>query len=258
MHGVWFSEGSSSGCELRGANLPFRPDGIKGNLGDIEARAVWLTRTKCRRPRDLASVGPHLSIVLSGVVRYRFESKTQVLGPGDFAYLDVQSESLREDCDDTDAWRLLVTVNAWKPTVGGLGSWSPAAPRCGRPTMSWLYDDAGHSRTEPFRWPYSLLQVPEVRKWPRLQGGFVYLKTYPSDNTEFSDRHCSPRRQLAVTLAGNGVNETCDGTRTALKAGDLALIEDTTGHGHLTLGQGKRIVLFLAIAPGHLELVREH
>ena len=253
MRGIWFHEGSS-GCEVRPANLPFRPDGVKGSLADINARAVWLTRSPT--PRDLASVGPHLSIVLSGDVLYRYASTTQPLGRGDFAYLDVASDSVEENCKG-DAWRLLISVHEWTPSAVGPGASLSTVPRHGRPTMSWLYDDGGHSRTEPFRWPHSLLEVPEVRQWPRLQGGFVYLKTYPGDNTAFSDRHCSPRRQLAVTLAGNGANETCDGTRVALEAGDMALIEDTSGHGHLTLGQSTRVVLFLALAPGQLEMPRE-
>ena len=123
--------------------------------------------------------------------------------------------------------------------------------------MSWLYDDGGHSRTEPFRWPHSLLEVPEVRQWPRLQGGFVYLKTYPGDNTAFSDRHCSPRRQLAVTLAGNGANETCDGTRVALEAGDMALIEDTSVTGISRWDRARESFFFSRVAPGQLEMPRE-
>ena len=240
MRGIWFHEGSS-GCEVRPANLPFRPDGVKGRLTDIDASAVWLTRS--RTPRDLASVGPHLSIVLSGDVLYRYASTTQALGRGDFAYLDVASDSLEEDCEG-DAWRLLISVHEWTPSEVEPGASLSTVPRHGRPAMSWLYDDGGHSRTEPFRWPHSLLEVPEIRQWPRLQGGFVYLKTYPGDNTAFSDRHCSPRRQLAVTLAGNGANETCDGTRVALEAGDLALIEDTSGHGHLTLDRTRESFSF--------------
>ena len=115
MRGIWFHEGGS-GCEVRPANLPFRPDGVKGSLADINARAVWLTRSPT--PRDLCIELDRISIVLSGDVLYRYASTTQPLGRGDFAYLDVASDSVKEM-----QGRCLAVAHQC-PRVDALGGWT--------------------------------------------------------------------------------------------------------------------------------------
>jgi hypothetical protein len=69
--------------------------------------------------------------------------------------------------------------------------------------------------------------------------------------------HNGPRPQLGITLNGCAENETGDGTITRPVTGDLAFIDDATGAGHVTRGQGDRWMLFVTVAPGHLELTPE-
>ena len=44
--------------------------------------------------------------------------------------------------------------------------------------------------------------------------------------------HCAPRRQLFVVLSGELEGTASDGASITLKAGDVLLMEDTTGKGH--------------------------
>lgn len=44
--------------------------------------------------------------------------------------------------------------------------------------------------------------------------------------------HVAPRRQFVITLEGQTEIEVSDGERRRFKAGDILLVEDTTGKGH--------------------------
>ena len=50
----------------------------------------------------------------------------------------------------------------------------------------------------------------------------------------FGDWHPTPVRQWLVLMSGECEFETGDGKRCTQKAGDLVLLEDTTGKGHRT------------------------
>ena len=50
----------------------------------------------------------------------------------------------------------------------------------------------------------------------------------------FSDWHTAPRRQYVITLSGEAEIGLGDGTVKRLRAGDVNLAEDLTGHGHTT------------------------
>jgi len=64
----------------------------------------------------------------------------------------------------------------------------------------------------------------------------------PSDATRYvmvrfpanwnSELHPTPRRQLFVMLSGHLEGKASDGSLMNLKAGDVLLMEDTTGKGH--------------------------
>ena len=49
-----------------------------------------------------------------------------------------------------------------------------------------------------------------------------------------SDWHVGPRRQFVITLSGRGELVLGDGTKVATGPGQINLIEDTTGKGHLS------------------------
>jgi hypothetical protein len=64
--------------------------------------------------------------------------------------------------------------------------------------------------------------------------GVVFLRSAAFD----SDPHPAPRRQWVVMLRGAIEVEVSDGTRRRFEPGDLVLVTDTTGSGHLTVAVG--------------------
>jgi hypothetical protein len=82
---------------------------------------------------------------------------------------------------------------------------------------------------------------------PLFAGGGFLIRHFPADMD--TSWHPSPRRQLAVTIEGEGEMETSDGQVLVLKPGVLVLLEDVTGQGHLTRARGnqERTALILPI-----------
>lgn len=65
------------------------------------------------------------------------------------------------------------------------------------------------------------------------------------------DWHPAPARQFLALLAGSVEMETTDGTRKRFLPGDLVLLEDTLGRGHLTRNVGDGYAMFLVVpVPG--------
>ena len=64
--------------------------------------------------------------------------------------------------------------------------------------------------------------------------------------------HNAPRRQFIVHLEGAVEVEASDGERRRFVPGDVVLVEDTTGRGHVThwVGDGPRRTLFLPLPGG--------
>lgn len=62
--------------------------------------------------------------------------------------------------------------------------------------------------------------------------------------------HVAPRRQFMVNLRGTVEVETSDGEVRRFGPGDLVLIEDTTGAGHITreVGDQERVSMFVVLA----------
>jgi len=65
-----------------------------------------------------------------------------------------------------------------------------------------------------------------------------------------SDWHTAPRRQYVITLSGHGELEVAGGKKIAVGPGDIELVEDTTGKGHITkvTGTEERVTLQLPLA----------
>lgn len=59
--------------------------------------------------------------------------------------------------------------------------------------------------------------------------------------------HPAPTRQFLSLMSGAVEMETTDGTVRRLERGDLVLLEDTTGRGHVTRNIGKGYALFFVI-----------
>jgi hypothetical protein len=62
----------------------------------------------------------------------------------------------------------------------------------------------------------------------------VFLRSAAFD----SDPHPAPRKQWVVMLRGAIEVEVSDGTRRRFEPGDLVLVTDTTGRGHVTVAVG--------------------
>jgi len=61
------------------------------------------------------------------------------------------------------------------------------------------------------------------------------------------DWHPCPARQFLALMSGAVEMETTDGTVRSLKPGDLVLLEDTTGKGHVTRNTGSGYATFLVV-----------
>jgi hypothetical protein len=68
----------------------------------------------------------------------------------------------------------------------------------------------------------------------RSAAGVVFLRSAEFD----SDPHPAPARQWVVMLRGAIEVEVSDGTRRRFEPGDLLLVTDTTGTGHITSAAG--------------------
>ena len=64
----------------------------------------------------------------------------------------------------------------------------------------------------------------------------------------WADFHTAPRRQFVITISGVAELECGDGTRRRFGPGDILLVDDTTGQGHITREiQGPRRIIFLPL-----------
>jgi quercetin dioxygenase-like cupin family protein len=63
-----------------------------------------------------------------------------------------------------------------------------------------------------------------------------------------SEWHVGPMRQYVITLSGRAELEVGDGKKVAVGPGQIDLIEDTTGKGHITKNLEDRIVVTIPLA----------
>ena len=64
------------------------------------------------------------------------------------------------------------------------------------------------------------------------------------------DWHPCPARQFLAVMKGSVEMETTDGTIRKLGPGDLVLLEDTTGKGHVTRNTGDGYTMFFVVPVG--------
>jgi hypothetical protein len=75
--------------------------------------------------------------------------------------------------------------------------------------------------------------VPPLRISAPLPAQAVLFVTTPEDLRQ-TEPHPAPRRQLVIALDGEFEIETTHGDRRTFPPGGVALVEDTTGRGHVT------------------------
>ena len=81
--------------------------------------------------------------------------------------------------------------------------------------------------------------------WPVKEAIFL---DRPESTPSVLDWHNAPARQLVVLLAGEAEYEASDGERRHLGAGDVMLVEDTTGKGHRAHYHGSRLAMHIPLA----------
>jgi quercetin dioxygenase-like cupin family protein len=74
----------------------------------------------------------------------------------------------------------------------------------------------------------------------------IFFKEFPPGT--FFDWHPAPRRQVVIILSGRLENTFRDGSRYTFSAGDVRVLEDTTGEGHMTRVLGDETV-HIAVVP---------
>ena len=257
MH-AWHLTDEAGQLHSRRVGLPYRDARVKGPVDVIPVRRFWLGRPRHDELPDMTELGSVLLVTLSGRVTVLGGSDGDVTTrPGDVLVIEVTSrDSLRLHWEP-ETWILLAITEPWQPTdhVENVESLEP--DRSGRPLMTWVYDDAGISRSQPLRPPFPVTSVPPLDEWVRSHGAFVTRRDYGLDAFDAGRWHNGPRPQVGVTLNGRAQNETGDGTVTEPWTGDLAFLDDVEGAGHVTRGLGDRWMLFVTVADESLRQVRE-
>jgi hypothetical protein len=73
----------------------------------------------------------------------------------------------------------------------------------------------------------------------------LYFARIPAGQGEW---HTAPDRRLLIWLHGDSMQEASDGTTRHLEAGDVLLLEDTTGQGHRSISRGEGLVAMIPLA----------
>ena len=86
----------------------------------------------------------------------------------------------------------------------------------------------------------------EVSKMMQVTGAELHRTAGGS----VDDWHRAPRRQYVITLSGRGEIEVAGGRKVSVGPGNIDLVEDTTGKGHITrvMGTDDRVTLQLPLA----------
>jgi hypothetical protein len=84
-----------------------------------------------------------------------------------------------------------------------------------------------------------------------IKAAGVQFSSRPPGPAASNDWHVGPRRQYVITLSGHAEIEVANGQKVAIGPGQINLIEDTTGKGHITrnLGPDNRVVVTIPLAP---------
>ncbi len=112
-------------------------------------------------------------------------------------------------------------------------------------------DDAGVSHFRELFLPFKPAPVPGMEDPPLALGldslpGAAFLRLAPR---QVEDWHPAPRRVLLVPIQGASRVTAGDGTIKEFRPGDVVLMDDTTGKGHITepIGDIEHIALIVPV-----------
>jgi len=104
----------------------------------------------------------------------------------------------------------------------------------------------GQTHAEEVELKFTPGSPAEVSKLLQVTGAELHRTA--GGNVE--DWHRAPRRQYVITLSGRGEIEVAGGKKISVGPGNVNLVEDTTGKGHITkaMGAEDRVTLQLPLA----------
>jgi hypothetical protein len=110
-----------------------------------------------------------------------------------------------------------------------------------------LYEDAaGESHFRDIEVDWAEVTATGRLSQRRPASGIIFRETGAD---YVNDWHRAPRRQYVITLSGAIEITASDGETRQIGAGDIVLVEDTTGKGHITKSSGEipRYTIFVPI-----------
>ena len=119
-------------------------------------------------------------------------------------------------------------------------------------------DDSGESHFEDAELEGTVTSVIEGGRTARISGpfsatGVIFVAPPPksgrADGGARWGMHTAPSRRWAVGLSGRVALTASDGERRELEPGQVFLIEDTTGRGHITEPLTDDVSFLMILAP---------
>jgi quercetin dioxygenase-like cupin family protein len=110
-------------------------------------------------------------------------------------------------------------------------------------------DDRGESHLDTVTVGQRLAQgaPPAAPFFISADGPATMYRFYTFPPGWIGELHPAPTRQFLALMSGAVEVETTDGTRKTLGPGDLVLLEDTAGKGHVTRNIGDGYAAFLVV-----------
>jgi len=127
---------------------------------------------------------------------------------------------------------------------------TPSPPTISMVSYHRIYTDAhGESRFDTVAVEQRRAQAapPAAPFYVSQDGPASKFRFYTFEPGWIGELHPAPTRQFLALLAGRVEMETTDGTVRTLGPGDLVLLEDTTGKGHVTRNIGHGYAMFLVV-----------
>ncbi|MDI6720204.1 MAG: cupin domain-containing protein [Methanomicrobiales archaeon] len=126
----------------------------------------------------------------------------------------------------------------------------PHSPRIAQVKYHRVYTDArGDSHVDTVTIEQSLVQAapPAAPFYVSEDRPASKYRFYTFPPGWIGELHPAPARQFLALMSGAVEVETTDGTVRRLGSGDLILLEDTAGKGHVTRNIGEGYALFLVV-----------
>jgi hypothetical protein len=126
----------------------------------------------------------------------------------------------------------------------------PSPPTISQVSYHRIYTDSqGESHFDTVTVEQSLARAapPAAPFYVSDDGPASKYRFYTFEPGWIGELHLVPTRQFLALMSGTVEMETTDGTARRFEPGDLVLLEDTSGKGHVTRNIGHGYAMFLVI-----------